>query len=423
MAISLYLGLPGDGKSMSGVRKLVSVLTQGGRYVVTNLPMELGELESYLNVNFPKVGGWGEVYRRVVVMPQSAVRKFWLYRADGWRLVDLADEDWSRNQFPSLQRVFRWKCSDGYEKRGDIESMSCDEVFRFVRSGEIEEGDLGRLKLEACYIIDEAQNFWPARSYQTTPKGLLFYLSQHRHVGDDCVFITQKESQVEKVVRNLVMEFWVFRNLGQRKRLGFKLPNVFGFSCYMEPPSGQGAQYQSIGTFRMDTAGLAKCYRTADGVGVGGPTMEADATRVRSGPSWRWAVGIFVVLCVVAGWLPGGLSKVLERLLLGEKKVPVVTTNQVAGVVKSGFEKPVERVVITNVVLREVVVVTNVVGVPKTNTVRIVSAMKVGSGWHVVLSDGRQVGPDQFYRSIETSFSGLQGIELERGSGLLRWQF
>src|SRR6185503_9585554 len=98
------------------------------------------------------------------------------------------------------------------------------------QSGDVEQRDLGKLRLGAVYVIDECQNFWPSRSYQTTPKGLPFYLTQHRHVGDDCVFITQKETQVEKVVRNLVAEFWVFKNIGLRRRLGFRLPGMFGYT-------------------------------------------------------------------------------------------------------------------------------------------------------------------------------------------------
>jgi len=206
MSVSMYLGLPGDGKSMSGVRKLVSVLTQGSRYVVTNLPLELGELQDYLVREYQ----WkGDVFDRVVLMGQQQVRKFWLVRAKGWRLLDIPDQDWAQNVFPSLQRVWRWRKTDEVVEREGLETKTESEVRLLYESGQVDLSDLGSESLGAVYIIDECQNFWPARSFQSTPKGLPFYLTQHRHVGDDCVFITQKEGQVEKVVRNLVAEYYV----------------------------------------------------------------------------------------------------------------------------------------------------------------------------------------------------------------------
>ena len=373
MSVSLYLGLPGDGKSMSGVRKVVAVLTGGNRYVITNLPLELGELQSYLCKEY---GNDFSCMRRVVLLQESQVRKYWLVRGEGWRLLDISEEQYGRGCFPSLQKVYRWVGFVGDAERGPIEQMSEREVSDLVARGMVECGDLGKEKLGAVYIIDECQNFWPARSFQSTPKGLPFYLTQHRHVGDDCIFITQKEAQVEKVVRNLVSEFWVFKRVGVRRRLGFRLPDVFGYSCFSESPSAPGAIYQSLGSFRMDVDGLSKCYRTADGVGVGGPTMEADTKHKPSGLSWKWAVAGLLMITLVACFMPGAFAKIISRFFLG-------TANQVAKHVAPVTNAVVQRVSSTNdgyasvnvTIVQTNVVIQRPIGIARSNDVGIVGAL------------------------------------------------
>jgi len=415
MSVSLYLGLPGDGKSMSGVRKVVSVLTQGTRYVITNLPLELGELQSYLQKEY---GSDFDCLRRVVLLSEFQVRKFWLVRGDNWCLLDIGDDEWSKNRFPSLQRVYRWRRTDSVVERESLETLSESAVQALVEAGEVEQGDLGKLRLGAVYVIDECQNFWPARSYQTTPKGLPFYLTQHRHVGDDCVFITQKETQVEKVVRNLVAEFWVFKNIGMRRRLGFRLPGMFGYTCYTEPPSSVGAIYQSVGTFRMDTEGLAACYRTADGVGVGGPTMEADTKQKKQGLSWKWAIGVLLVLVVIAALMPGLLAKVLSKVLLGSSSQvgkalsPSPSTNVVSPtnvLAAHPYYGPSQVIVVSNIIVQRPI------GFARSNDLRITGAMKSDNGWTIALEDGRILSRGDYWRVHESpgNSNRLSWVELE----------
>jgi len=423
MSVSLYLGLPGDGKSMAGMRKVVDWLCTTDGYVVTNLPIEMGELQSYLR---ERHGKDVDCLRRVILLGQEQVRKFWLIRGDGWRLIDIEERDYSNNQYPSLQRVYRWRPGVGSPE--PCEGLHLAEVEPHLQDGTMEEGDLGTLKLACLYVIDESQNFWPARSFQTTPKGLLFYLSQHRHCGDECVFITQKEAQVEKTVRNLVLEFWVYRNLGQRRRMGFKLPGLFGYACYDQPPSTQGAQFIGCGTFKMDTAGLANCYRTADGVGVGGPSMVADVGRRRGGLSWRWVAVPLVLILLAAyfgpGWLVGGIRSAVMR---ATGTTPVVMTNSLEARV------PAPLFVVTSAPPAEVrpaPVEIKLEVKPErtaakvrevwTNNPGIVGSFKTADGWFVVLSDGRELSPLDIYRARGGEM-GLVGVQLGKDEPWLMW--
>jgi len=424
MSVCLYLGLPGDGKSMAGMRRIVDWLTTTEGYVMTNLPVEMGELSSYLyTLGFHRQSA--EVSRRVTILAEKEVRKFWLYRPYCWRLVDLQDHEWSLNRYPSLQKLYRWR--EGYEgERQQVAEMAEEQVKEQTRLANMEQGDMGELKLSCLYVIDECQNFWPARSYQNTPKGLLFYLSQHRHVGDECVFITQKEAQVEKTIRNLVLEFWVYRNLGQRRRLGFKLPGMFGYACYDQPPSSQGAQFIGCGTFKMDTKGLAACYRTADGVGVGGSTMKADVGRKRSGLAWQWALVVFGLILLGVYFAPRAINGLVKKWLLpamdyGAAAVVANVTNTPVAIPLLPVTPPsMTETVIVHAVKHQAAAVVEVAKPDWTNSPSIVGSLRTDVGWWVSLSDGRTLGPEDYFQ-VRSAGGGVSEVQLRKSEPWLRW--
>jgi len=412
MAVVMYLGLPGDGKSVSGVRRLIDELGSSSRTIVTNLPLEIGELETYSRQEF---GRDCDVRRRVVLLDESQVRKFWLIRGQGWRLIDLPDGQYKQNQFPDLSKTYRWLPGDGHPEREDLAVMLAKGV---PLPEDVETGTV-----EGClYIIDECQNFWPARSFQSTPPGLLFYLSQHRHLGDDLVFITQKESQVEKVVRNLVSEFWVFRNLGRRRRFGFRLPGLFGWACYNEPPSAQGASYAGVGTFKLDIKGVASCYRTADGVGIGGP-LGADVGARKRGLHWGWFIALTILGLALLAMLPGAGAKVLSWALLrkGSSEVAQASVGKVVPLGRSGGVAVVDRgVLVDQVPAAKAVPASNLndkaeaVVVRGTNLVRLVGFAGDRWRWSAVLSDGRSVS-DQDVERVVWSDRGIAALWIDGG--------
>jgi len=222
------------------------------------------------------------------------------------------------------------------------------------------------------------------------------------------------------------MEFWVFRNLGQRKRMGFRLPNVFGYACYDSSPSAVGSSYSAVGSFRMDTVGLAKCYRTADGVGMGGPTMEADATRKRKdGFSWRWAVVLLLLTVYLALQLPGLLAKWGMHVfgVMASPAVSGVATNLTSTLTST----PVVSVVVTQVVREVAAVVRQTNDIPRrkeveawTNSPSIRGAMKTDVGWLVTLSDGRMLGPEDYFQ-IRVGGAGVLRVQVRPGEPWCGW--
>ena len=185
--------------------------------------------------------------------------------------------------------------------------------------------------------------------------------------------------------------------------LGFRLPAVFGYSRYNEPPSAQGSQYNAVGTFRLDVQGLAQCYRTADGVGVGGPTMAADTKGRKVGVSWRWAVLLVVLVVSVWALAPGVLANVIYRFFgkvagQGDKLKAVQTNSQHMAIAKAVVQS-------TNV-QSQIVIYTNgpfvlVVVAVNTNRIWLTGAIKTDAGYTLSLSDGRILGPAQVVRVVE----------------------
>lgn len=421
MSVSMYLGLPGDGKSLSGTRRLVRELVEGWRQIVTNLPLELGELESYARKEAGKPDL--DVRGRVTVLRDEQVRKFWLVRGSGWHLVDIPDAAYKDNVFPDLVTTYRWPQAVGVE-REPLGNLSLTECKRLAKSGELETGTVAG----TLYIIDECQNFFPSRSWQQTAPGLLFYLSQHRHCGDDIVFITQKESQVEKVVRNLVQEFWVFRNLVNRRRLGFRLPGLFGWTQFAEPPSMQGAQYQSLGTFRLDVEGLASCYRTADGVGVGGPMLSADTKRKKQGVSWIWGVALLVVIVAALCYVPFGLGGILGRWLsrrsgaVSMASLAVPATNRAATVLSNVVPAAPVAVAPGAPVVARIYAGGSVHALaPSTNRVRLVGCMEGSAGVWVRLSDGRMIEGSDCARLVRGQSGRVVRVKVREGDEWAEW--
>ena len=104
-------------------------------------------------------------------------------------------------------------------------------------------------------IIDEAQNFFNSRDWQTkTNRAFAKWASEHRHMGVDLILITQNVERIESSVRSLV-EFTyrykklnMFGNLVKKKYIRF---------CYYGPSLDQIGQK----TCSYDPK-IFKCYKS-----------------------------------------------------------------------------------------------------------------------------------------------------------------
>jgi len=275
MSLHFISGKPGGGKSLYSMQLLQDELLHGSRLICTNLPLNLGELNSYLQAEFPD--RIINLHERVRVLDDATeTGSFWLYRWASQNLASVSEENW---------------------KQGE----RYDFAKPLVDVGETDRGVL--------FIIDEIHLFFNSREWMNTGKGCLFYLSQHRKLGDDVIAVTQSIGNVDKQFRSLAQDFSYIRNMKKEKKGIFKLPGIFMRSTYSQPFTGQpGIEPMEIRTFRLQPTKLAACYNTAAGVGVLG--RSGSDTRERSkGLPWWVAIVAVVAVCAGVAMVPSLIAK------------------------------------------------------------------------------------------------------------------
>jgi len=264
VSIHFISGKPGGGKSLYGMRLILDELFYGTRHIITNVPLDLPALNAYV----AKESGDRviDVVGRVWVLDDDQTGEFWTYRP-GVRIPRLSKTEWESGSLPSYK---------GVQDSG---------VF---------------------YVIDEVHNFFGSRQWALTGRDVLFYLSQHRKLGDTVLCITQAIENVDKQFRSVTQDFTFIRNLS-KERLGmFRLPGIFMRRTYNSPPSANSTPMES-GTFMLDVTGVAACYNSAAGVGIHG--RMADKQERKKGIHWAYAVGVVIALIViVANWGPSALA-------------------------------------------------------------------------------------------------------------------
>ena len=242
---------------MYGLKLIIEELCVGQREIFTNVPLLLGELNAYLQRKYP--GRDCNACSRVRLLSDDETGRFWTLRPGGVQLAVLSKADWSAGKQP------------------DFSSVSDHGVM---------------------YVIDEVHNYFGARQWADTGRDVLFYLSQHRKLGDTVVCITQAIGNVDKQFRSVAQDFTFLRNLSKESYGKFRLPNVFIRKTYSSPPTDTAVAMET-GTFRLDVTGLAACYDSAQGVGIHG--RSADKMEMRKGVSIVWYMVGLVVLVLAGG--------------------------------------------------------------------------------------------------------------------------
>jgi len=211
MSIHAISGKPGGGKSMYAVRMMLDELVHGSRPIITNVALNLGRLNEYLQKEYPLKNI--DIFARVRLMDDDMTGKFWTYRPKGrdeWvRIPTLSKEEWSSGKKPQYA---------GIEDAG------------------------------VMYVIDECHNFFNSRAWTETGRDVLFYLSQHRKLGDTVVWITQAVMNVDKQFRSVTQDYTYLRNLTKEKMGLFRLPAMFVRKTYGSPATDI-VQPMETGTF------------------------------------------------------------------------------------------------------------------------------------------------------------------------------
>jgi hypothetical protein len=172
----------------------------------------------------------------------------------------------------------------------------------------------------------------------------MYYLSQHRKLGDDVVLISQSIQNVDKQMRSVAQDFTYVRNLTKEQHGLFRLPALFIRRVFLELPTGPGVKAVQTGTFRLDVSGVAKCYDTAAGVGIVGSTG-ADTLERKRGLHWAYyVVGVLALIFVTVRFVPSAVASFFTRPLraVPSASVQPLPSGRGAGATFSGIKTLVE---------------------------------------------------------------------------------
>lgn len=277
MSVTFFTGKPGGGKSLLACRVIIKELVETDRHVVTNVPLKVVRLVEYVRVKYGR-----EIDpERITILDDEQTKVFFLHRA-------------GRHVAPMPVT--------GTD--GEIDYSACkgpDGVDR----------DNSKL-LPVLYVVDEAHNKFGARDWAKTGRAAMWYLSQHRHFGDDVIFVTQHWKNVDSGFRRLAQEFTTSVNLSKRRAFGFKLPSVFMLRTFDSEPTAYATEVWTE-THRLDVDGLCSCYST---VAVKSAAGLADTAQGKKG--WPWQVGVALVILGLGAvfLIPLFLGKGMNWMLL-----------------------------------------------------------------------------------------------------------
>lgn len=257
MALRMYLGKPGGGKSYGALREIIEELVWGSRNVCTNLSLLPGEVNAYIQMRYPQADV--DLDRRLRILTDKEARRFWLHRAPGVDIPDVTKEAEKSGMFP------------------DFASYAGAGTF---------------------FVIDEAHVYFDARAWMDSGQSLTYYNSQHRKLNDELIFVTQFLELIDKRVRGFTQEYWYFRNNGMEKLFTlFRMPEYFSVRVYQFPVTGAAGGHPSeVHRYKLILP-LAKCYDTSAGVGISG-RKKPEEKKKRGLPVW--ILGL-VALAAAAG--------------------------------------------------------------------------------------------------------------------------
>jgi len=291
MSIHAISGKPGGGKSMYSVKLILEELLYGTRVIITNVGLNLPRMNEYLQKEYPSKSI--DLHQRVRLIDDEEMGVFFTIRPPGSHGPKLLPkEEWTKGNLPNY-------------------------------SGITDKG--------VMYVLDEIHIKFNARQWMLTGQDVLFYLSQHRKLGDSVVWITQAINNVDKQFRSVTQDYTFIRNLSKERMSHFSLPSIFVRQTYTSPPSDNSTPMET-GSFRMNVKGLASLYETAKGVGIHGRSGGDIGEKKKGLPWWVLVGGILIVTFVIFKFVPGLIASMFTRGTVFDKNKTVqpVKTNSPA---------------------------------------------------------------------------------------------
>lgn len=302
--IKFVTGKPGGGKTLRVMQLLFNYLEHDDRPIVTNLPLHLDRIQEYTDKR-----GWGiDVEERILILDDDALQ---------------AIHEQGRNRNLALSQFYRFRSKDVFMplwEPGDI----LDWSHLYKDADGVETGYKGTV-----FIVDEIHKLWPSRSYGKTDTRVFEYLAEHRHLGDEVIFISQHLAQVDKQIRILGQDFEVMRNRGKEKYAWFAGPKVFRRSVYLRPPTGSTMdQPAEVNTFRLNKE-QAECYETS---AQGGQADKGQTAKGIPYPIlWGGLIGAALLVWLLVTKLPSillGTTDLDDELSKPKQEVTAAPTNQ-----------------------------------------------------------------------------------------------
>jgi len=292
VSIHFISGKPGGGKSYYALRLIVDELRHTKRNIVTNLSIIPGNLAEFLHKTYDDTFGMST---RLRILSAEEAGEFWLHPA-------------LYSEIPEKQQI---RIRDSMVARPDFSKRA-------------ETGG-------TLFVIDEIHLYFNSRNWQSTGEDCLFYLSQHRKLGDDVAAVTQHIGNVDKQFRSVAQDYTYLRNCA-KERVGLfrSLPRMVR-STYSQPSTGApGERAMETALVKLDTHGLASCYDTASGVGIIGRSG-ADTSERKRGLPFSALILMFVLMGAMIWFVPFAMGKGVKAFFHKDpvakvgKPLPVVT--------------------------------------------------------------------------------------------------
>lgn len=294
MSIHFISGKPGGGKTLYSVRLIVDELVCGNRLIVTNVSIKLGELNKYLQDKYPAfyerqfISGLTHISDRIKLIDEDELQTFFTHRGKGVMLKSVSNGEWKSGIRP------------------DYSIVKDEGVF---------------------YVLDEIHIAFNSRAWADTGAQVLYYLSQHRKLGDDVICITQSVGNVDKQFRSVAQDYTYIKNLSKQKAGLFRLPSLFVRNTYAQPATDTSQAMES-GTFTLDVSGIAAIYDTARGVGIHGRTGADTNHRKKGLPWWTFFIAVGVGTWLLVHYCPNILAKLFTPAPHQIKHVPPPANHQ-----------------------------------------------------------------------------------------------